>query len=393
MKSQKYSVEMIQLCCSEYRNGTPVSDICERYHIPRSTVYRWLQQYKSLPADIIPTKKELDNVRRKQERAEQICQILKLVNCAVSAPLQTKLYELEKLAGQFPIRILCDALDVDRGTFYNHLNRNKKENSTYAYRRQELSIVVKEVFEENRGLFGSDKILSVLQSRGYKTSKRMVRELMQEMGLRSLRDTAKNDYKTWVKLHETPNILRRQFNVAEPNRIWVSDCTQFKVLGKTYHICAILDLFSRKLIAYKISPRASTQLVTATFNLAFEIRKPTGSLMFHTDQGCQYTSQAFRKLLLKNNVTQSFSKPRTPYDNGVMESFFSSLKQEELYRTSYSSEKDFKRRVAAYMEFYNNIRPHRANKYKTPNQVETTYFNRLTTGGSEVDPFLDLTTI
>ena len=76
----------------------------------------------------------------------------------------------------------------------------------------------------------------------------------------------------------------------------MGDCTQFAVCGKKYHICAILDLYARKVIAYKISPRASTQLVTATFKQAFEQRKPGKDLIFHSDRGCQYTSQAFRTL-------------------------------------------------------------------------------------------------
>ncbi len=386
MSNMKYSTEFIQNCCTDYNNGTPVCVICERYQVPRATVYRWLNQHKDLSPDEVLTKKSLDNMRRKQERTEQMCQILKLVNCTTSSPLRIKLYELEKLADQFPIRILCDALEVDRGTFYNHLKRNKKENSSYAQRRRELSVAVREIFEESRGLFGSDKILSVLQSRGYKTSKRMVRQLMLEMGLHSLRTTARVDYLTWVKLHEMPNVLQRNFNVAEPNRVWVSDFTQFKTLDNKYYICAILNLFSRKVIAYKTSRKASTQLATATFKLAVDARKPISPLVFHSDRGAQYTSQAFRKLLLQYGVTQSFSKPGTPYDNSVVESFFSSLKQEELYRSTYTSERDFKKRLAEYMEFYNNIRPHRANKYKSPNQKETIYAESLISKGSKAAP-------
>ena len=92
--------------------------------------------------------------------------------------------------------------------------------------------------------------------------------------------------------------------------------------------------------------------------------------------GCQYTSLAFRKLLLEHEIVQSFSRAGTPYDNGAMESFFSSLKQEEIYRTSYTSEKDFKRKIAEYMVFYNERRPHRANNYKTPDQKELAFWEK-----------------
>ncbi len=97
MSNMKYPTEFIQNCCVDYSNGTPVYIICKRYQVPRSTVYRWLNQHKNLSPDEILTKKSLDNMRRKQERAEQMCQILKLVNCTISSLLRIKLYELEKL--------------------------------------------------------------------------------------------------------------------------------------------------------------------------------------------------------------------------------------------------------------------------------------------------------
>ena len=121
----------------------------------------------------------------------KICEVLKLVNCNCDAPLRTKLNELEKLYGQFSIHVLCEALGVSRGTFYNHIFRNKRENSSYAKRRAELSKVILEIHEHNRGVLGSDKILSILHTQGYHTSKKMVRELMKNMGLKSFRVGAK----------------------------------------------------------------------------------------------------------------------------------------------------------------------------------------------------------
>lgn len=110
--------------------------------------------------------------------------------------------------------------------------------------------------------------------------------------------------------------------------------------------------------------------------MAFDARNPDDRLVFHSDRGCQYTSYLFRKLLIQNNVTQSFSRSGNPYDNGAMESFFSSLKQEEIYRTSYRSVVDCKSHIAKYMEFYNSKRPHRANNYKTPDQIEELYHKK-----------------
>jgi transposase InsO family protein len=377
MSRNSYPTETIIKCCTSYRAGPPVTSIVKESEVPRSTIYYWLKKHNNVSdAKEIKPQKELDNVRRTCEKAKQICEVLQLVNCTCHAPLKIKLYELEKLYGKFSTRVLCEALNVDRGTFYNHILRNKKTNTTYAKRRQELSDAIREVYEESKGLFGSAKILSVLQTRGYHTSTKMICALMEEMGLHSFRLHAKKEHAMWDKLREPKNILQREFAAEEPNLVWLSDCTQFTLFHKTYYICAIMDVFSRKIIAYKISSKASTQLVTATFKIAYDARNPDDRLVFHSDRGCQYTSYSFRKLLIANGITQSFSRSGNPYDNGAMESFFSSFKQEEVYRTSYRSVEDCKVHIAEYMEFYNSKRPHRANNYKTPDQTEELFYQR-----------------
>lgn len=379
MSLSKYPVETVIDCCLKYRAGESVATIVKEYGIPRSTFYYWIKQYRDLPdAEDIKPWIELEKLKRKHDRTRQINEVLQSVNCTRQAPLKTKLYELEKLYGKYNVRVLCEALDVDRGTFYNHVLRNKKANTLYAKRRLELSDVVREIYEESRGLFGSAKILSVLQTRGYHTSAKMVRTLMQEMGLYSFRLHAKKERTIWDKLREPRNILQQEFSAAEPNLVWLSDCTQFTLFHKTYYLCAIMDVFSRKIIAYKLSSKASTQLVTATFKMAHAARNPDDRLVVHSDRGCQYTSYSFRTLLIANGITQSFSRSGNPYDNGAMESFFSAFKQEEIYRTSYRSVEDCKTHIAEYLEFYNSKRPHRANNYKTPDQAEELYYQRKT---------------
>ena len=113
----------------------------------------------------------------------------------------------------------------------------------------------------------------------------------------------------------------------------------------------------------------------ALFRAAYENRKPTNPLTFHTDRGTNYRAKTFCAYLKSLGVTQSFSRARVPYDNSVMESFFSSLKREELYRTKYRSENEFRTAVDKYMTFYNEERPHATNQYKTPVQKEADFFS------------------
>ena len=378
MNKKIYSIDIIKNNVLKYRAGYSVKNLMIEFNIPRSTIYYWIKKYKQIKnLDEIKYVSAYENEKKKNLKLLQINQVLKLVNCTIHSPLQIKLKELEKLYGKFSVRVLCDALDVSRGTFYNHILRNKKENTSYVKRRQVLSNEILKIYEDSRGLFGSDKILAVLKTKGFHTSKPLVRELMKELGIRSFRSTAKRDHSLWNKLHPPKNHLQRNFDVEEPNQVWASDCTRISYNQQSYHICVIMDLYSRKIISYKISQRASTQLITSTFNEALNKRNCCAPKMFHSDRGCQYTSFAFRKLLLKHDILQSFSQSGNPYDNGVVESFFSTFKQEEIYRTFYLSVKQLKQRIGEYIDFYNQNRPHRSNNYKTPNQKEEAYYNKI----------------
>ena len=139
------------------------------------------------------------------------------------------------------------------------------------------------------------------------------------------------------------------------------------------YLCAIIDLFSRKVVGYRVSLAASTRLVTTTFRNAYEERGNPKNLTFHSDRGGQYISAAFSKLLQQYNVKQSFSASGTPLDNAVAETFFATFKKEETYRREYTSERHFRKSVDEYIRFYNEVRPHQTLKYKTPQAFEATY--------------------
>ena len=199
----------------------------------------------------------------------------------------------------------------------------------------------------------------------------MVRQLMSDMGLVSIRQDAKKYYNDNARRHK--NYLNQEFNTTAPDQVWVSDVTYFKCNNKQYYICAVIDLYARKIISYKIGKINSTQLVKTTFKAAYEERKPSTSLIFHTDRGSNYISKGLNDYLKSLQITHSFSRAYVPYDNSVMESFFASLKREELYRKKYRSEKEFYKAVDDYIEFYNEQRPHAKLQYKTPNQKECEY--------------------
>ncbi len=171
---------------------------------------------------------------------------------------------------------------------------------------------------------------------------------MQENNLYSIRNNSK---KTYNKLEPKENKIKGVFNVNAPNKVWGSDTSYLKIKNKYYYICAILDLYSRKVLAYKISEKHSQNLISGTFKEAFYSRGCPKNLIHHSDRGAQYTATSFITLLKQLGVTVSYSEKGKPTDNAVIESFFSNLKQEEFYRRSYASLVDLKRKIGDYIHF------------------------------------------
>ena len=373
----KYDNALIQRVVEEYRKGQSVALLCAEHNIPRSTIYFWIKQSQKLKSQSGTDLSYQDyyNLKRKYNKLEEKLEVIKATECSLSAPLQEKLAALEKLYGQYSVHVLCEALEVSRGTFYNHIFR-RTENKWYEIRREEIKEQIKVAFDESKQRFGSKKIHAVLLEQGVKTSPGYIADLMSEMGLQSVGRHSKKDYQKRITSKKRQNRLQQQFDVSEPNRVWVSDTTQFKVKDKRYYICVIIDLFSRKVVAHSISQKHSTYLITTTLKRALENRNYPQQLMFHSDQGTQYTSKTFRNRLSVNNIVQSFSRSGRPHDNAVAEAFFSLLKRHELYRVDFKSEREFYDSVNNYIVFYNTKQPHGSLGYKTPERFEALYEER-----------------
>ena len=173
---------------------------------------------------------------------------------------------------------------------------------------------------------------------------------------------------------ECKNILSQNFNQSAPNKVWVCDFTYIKAAGRFFYLCVILDLFSRKVIAYKLSNKIDTKLAIDTVNSAVAARGKSSGIIFHTDRGSQFTSAQFRKHMDILNMIQSFSAKGHPYDNAVIECFFKYLKKEEINRKSYASFPDLELSLFEYINgFYNSVRPHSHNNGLTPNQTEINF--------------------
>lgn len=228
------------------------------------------------------------------------------------------------------------------------------------------------IFDEYHQILGARKIASILREQGFRVSENYISELMRELGLHSIHSCTKSLYERQQRKYV--NRTNQQFTAAKSNELWLSDVTYFRFGGTSFYICAILDVFSRKIVAYRISQATSTQLTKSTLKDAYENRHPEKGLILHTDRGSNFILKASCTAAREMNIIQSYSRTQTPLDNAMIESFFAILMNEELYRTNSRSVKEFKTLVGKHIEMYNNIRPHSALGNKTPNAKEAAYF-------------------
>lgn len=198
---------------------------------------------------------------------------------------------------------------------------------------------------------------------------------MQENDMFVIGTNAKKNY--LKRLERKKNILNHEFDVSRPNEVWVSDVTELKFKHKKIFLCIVLDLYARKVVGFRFSSKNSTQLTKSTLGAAYKLRKPTYLLLlFHSDQGANYTSRTFRAYLKELGIKSSFSDPGQPHDNAVMESFNKTLKHDEYYVKFYRSERELKESIKDYINFYNSFRIHTYNHNKTPDEKEALFYSQ-----------------
>ena len=267
-------------------------------------------------------------------------------------------------------------LNVNRSTYYKHFSSAE---STRAKEDRQIKTYILTLHGKYKKRLGVNKLTLLLQREyGLKIGQTRVRRLFKSMNLPKISSCKVPNESVKSKSGDFKNLLNRKFNPDEPNKIWASDITYLKVGSKWYYLCVVIDLFSRKVIAWLLSDKPDAKLVIDTFKKAYRNRNCPQGLLFHSDRGTQYTCVAFRKFLDELNVVQSFSAKGCPFDNAVVEAFFKFLKAEETNRRYYSTFADLQISLFEYIDgFYNPTRPHSAIDFLSPNDFESKFFSSL----------------
>ena len=272
--------------------------------------------------------------------------------------------------------LIAEVLAVSVSGFYSWLGRSKSK------RTKEDETLTEQIVMFHCGSrcsYGSPRIHRDLQAAGYKVGRKRVARLMSAAGIRG---KAKRKFKTTTNAkHNRPkaeNLVKQNFDVADPNKLWASDITYISTQEGWLYFAVTLDLFSRKVIGWAFSDRLTDDLTCSALEMATQQRSTSAALVHHSDQGVQYASRAFRAELDVNSIQQSMSGKGNCYDNAVVESFFATLKVEEVQGAHYQTRQQARTSIFSYLEgFYNSKRRHSSLGYLSPNDFEGVHFAKV----------------
>lgn len=274
----------------------------------------------------------------------------------------------------YSVKAMCRALSVPRSGYYKWLGTTKTSSDK---QREDamLKMKIRQIHEDSRQTYGRPRLHVMLQRQGYECGKHRLVRLMKEEGIKGLQKK-RFRVKTTDSNHPyaiAPNLLDGHPGPSGPDEIWVADITYVRTEEGWTYLAAVLDMFSRKIVGWAMSDRINHELTMTALKNALRGRKIPA--IHHSDRGSQYACHEYRDLLGDCNIKASMSRKGNPYDNATMESFFGTMKTEEVQGRLYPSRRAARADVFAYIEaFYNTRRVHTSLDGLSPNQFELQHF-------------------
>jgi len=271
-----------------------------------------------------------------------------------------------------PITALCRALEVSPSGYYDWEQR-KVSPPARVLEEQKLRVDIAQIHQDSRQTYGAPRVQMKLRAQGHRHGRNRIGRLMRQEGICG-RQKKRYRVVTTDSKHDqpiAPNRLAEMPAAKKPNQIWVADITYVATAQSWVYVAAILDLYSRKIVGWAVSQQIDTALVLRALSMALTHRQPPAGLVFHSDRGVQYASGDYRRGLAAARLVASMSRKGNCYDNATMESFWSTLKLELIYRRQFEGANQLSGALFDYIEiFYNRQRLHSALDYRTPEEVE-----------------------
>ncbi|PCJ19463.1 MAG: IS3 family transposase [SAR86 cluster bacterium] len=264
---------------------------------------------------------------------------------------------------------LCLVMKVSRRGYYGWLNR---PDSQRTLANRELLIKIKHLFYQHREVYGAPRICRALLKQEIECGLNRVAQLMRDNEIvpktvkkfRVTTDSRKSR-------HPAKNILDRKFSADRPNEKWVADVTYIPTREGWLFLATVLDLYSRKIVGWSMSDRLLSELAQKALQSAIDARRPAAGLIVHSDRGKEYYAGEYQQLLKKYSFVCSMSRRGDCWDNAVMESFFHSMKVEEIHHHDFKTRAEARTTLFDYIEiFYNRQRLHSSIGYQSPIEFE-----------------------
>lgn len=264
---------------------------------------------------------------------------------------------MRKQEAHYPVRALCRALHTSPSGYYAWRNRAPSDREV---ENAALAVTVARLHLETRQNLGSDKLWGELQKRGVRCGRHRLARLRRRVGIMTKRRRRFiRARKPYDRTPPAPRLIEWPFETESANVVWAGDITFIPTARGWLYLAALIDHCTRQIVGWSMSSRPDQKLVAAALEMALQRHAPRAGLIHHSDQGSQYASGEFKTLLGDRGIRQSMSRKGMPYDNAVIESFFSTLKNELVHHERFRDHDHARASVFEYIEtFYNRQRPH-----------------------------------
>ena len=264
---------------------------------------------------------------------------------------------------------MCEVLEVSRSGYYAWDGRKP---SARAKANRELLEHIEQVHEDSRECYGAYKVWRELVAQGISCGRHRVARLRRRAGIEAKR---KRRFRVTTQARASatpiPNVLDQCFSVEAPNRVWASDITFIATAEGWLYLAVVVDLYARRVVGWSMSNRIDQQLVLAALHMALAHRRPQSDLLHHSDQGRQYSADAYQAALAEQGISVSMSRKGNCYDNAVVESFFSTLKNELVHHCIFKTRAEARLAIFEFIEvFYNRHRRHASLNFVSPVEYE-----------------------
>ena len=263
---------------------------------------------------------------------------------------------------------MCRVLRIQRSGYYAWKATPK---SARALADESLMADIRKSFEDSQGIYGSPRVHCDLREAGIACGEKRVARLMRQAQLRSVRGYKRPRYKIGMPSTTAPNLLQREFTVAHPDQVWVTDITYIRTYEGWLYLTVVIDLYSRAVVGWSMKSTMATELVLDALMMAVWRRRPKTPVMIHSDQGSQFGSDEFNRWCKDNQLVPSMSRRGNCWDNAVVESFFHTLKTEHVHHQRYRTREEARQDIFEWIEvFYNRVRRHSTLGYRSPAEFE-----------------------